>query len=423
MHDAFYNGFPILYSDTSTYLNTGFEYITPSDRPITYGYFLRIASLNGFSLWFAVFFQSLILSYLIHQLFKLIFGENINVRFLVTMLFLSLFTGVSWVSSQLVSDIFTPITVLCLVLILFGNNSKRKLYFLYFLFFISCAMHVSHLILFIGLLVLILLFKKFIFSENIIPKKKIIVLFCLITFGLITMGHALARSRHVFFMGAMVEHGILKKYLDENCGTKDYKLCQYKDSLNIRAWQFVWEDWSPLYKLGNWNESKKEINEIIFATFITPKYLWIHVKESIKATIDQLEKFRIGDGNGAFHEETRLYKRIQLYLPNEMEQYRDSKQYNEELSMIDFGNTIIYWVMIVSIIVLLVLSIINRSLFSKTFLSVIIILILAILLNAWDCGTFANAIDRLGCRMMWMIPLLSLLTLFRFLDTRKRNQI
>ena len=148
MIDGFYNGYPIVYSDTSTYMNTGFEWVTPSDRPITYGFFLRLSCLNGVSLWLTIFFQSLILSYLIYLLFKQLFNKNFNFRFLFTMLFLSILSGVSWVSSQLVSDIFTPITILSLTLILIGNISKRTRNFLYVLFFISCATHISHLILF-----------------------------------------------------------------------------------------------------------------------------------------------------------------------------------------------------------------------------------------------------------------------------------
>ena len=70
MLDSFYNGFPIVYSDTSTYLASGFELETPFDRPITYGLFLRIASLNGLSMWLVIFFQALILSYLIFLLAK-----------------------------------------------------------------------------------------------------------------------------------------------------------------------------------------------------------------------------------------------------------------------------------------------------------------------------------------------------------------
>ncbi|HQP01967.1 MAG TPA: hypothetical protein PK337_06695, partial [Bacteroidia bacterium] len=62
MADASYNGFPIVYSDTSTYIASGLELETPFDRPITYGLFLRLFSFNGLSLWFVIFFQGLIVS-------------------------------------------------------------------------------------------------------------------------------------------------------------------------------------------------------------------------------------------------------------------------------------------------------------------------------------------------------------------------
>src|ERR1035438_4255445 len=81
MFYAIYNGFPILYNDTSTYLNSGFELITPADRPITYGIFIRLASLNGFSLWTVIFFQSFILSFLIFLLIKQILGDKNYLRY------------------------------------------------------------------------------------------------------------------------------------------------------------------------------------------------------------------------------------------------------------------------------------------------------------------------------------------------------
>jgi hypothetical protein len=48
---------------------------------------------------------------------------------------------------------------------------------------------------------------------------------------------------------------------------------------------------------------------------------------------------------------------------------------------------------------------------SKQVLLVVSILLLSILLNAFVSGTFANAIDRLGCKMMWFIPLSLMLIL------------
>jgi hypothetical protein len=34
---SFWNGFPLLYSDSSTYLSSGFDLDPPYDRPINYG--------------------------------------------------------------------------------------------------------------------------------------------------------------------------------------------------------------------------------------------------------------------------------------------------------------------------------------------------------------------------------------------------
>lgn len=58
MIPAFINGYPIVYSDTGTYLASAFLLETPFDRPITYGLFIRLASVNGMSLWGVIFLQS-----------------------------------------------------------------------------------------------------------------------------------------------------------------------------------------------------------------------------------------------------------------------------------------------------------------------------------------------------------------------------
>ena len=79
------------------------------------------------------------------------------------------------------------------------------------------------------------------------------------------MSSAMSKSKHIFYMGRMVENGILKKYLDETCATKNYQLCAYKDSLPATADRFLWDfENSPVYKLGGWKTTKKEFNESQF---------------------------------------------------------------------------------------------------------------------------------------------------------------
>lgn len=422
MFDAIFNRFPLVYSDTSTYLASGFQLETPFDRPITYGLFLRFSSFNGLSLWLVICFQALLLSILIFMLVKLIAGEKkfLSLGILI-ILFLSLFTGLSWTVSQLMPDVFTPIALLSMVLILFGTYSKTVRFLLYFLFLFSIAMHMSHVLLFGLILLLIFLLKKYLQPKALYPRRnqRVAILFLLIFASIATMGSAIAKSKHVFFMGALAEHGILKTYLDEHCAEKSYKLCAYKDSLPERAYDFVWDEKSPFYKIGGWKDTKAEFNEIIHGTLTEPKYIGLHLKESVKATFDQLYHFGIGDGNGRFLEGTLLYERIGQYFPHELKAYSNSRQNQLQFVFMDFRNQVYTTIVILSTALLIVLMLFYRSALQGNVKPILILLFLAVLLNAWDCGTFANAIDRFGCKMIWLVPMASLLALSKYFLSRK----
>jgi hypothetical protein len=421
MFDAFFNAYPIVYSDTSTYLASGLQLETPFDRPITYGLFLRLSSLNGLSLWGTVFFQALITSFLIAETIKIFIKEKVEMAALIIIAFLSFFTGLSWTVSQLIPDIFTPLALLSMILILFNRSGKWKTALLYFIFLLSAAMHMSHLILFS-----LILFTIFLLRNKILPAEtsfqknsRFVILLLLIGASVLTMGSALSKSRHIFFMGAMLEHGILKKFLDDNCNTKPYSLCAYKDSLPDKAYVFIWDkEKSPLYKTGSWNDVKPEYNEIISATLTQPKYIKMHISASINATADQLTKFKINDGNGSFLKGTTLYERIEKYVPNDLKIYSASKQNQSKLGFTDSWNLIFIIVVTISILIIMISPQGIRIAFKTDLGNIIQITLIAIILNAWDCGTFANAIDRLGCKMIWLIPMLAAITLIKSLKEK-----
>ena len=426
MADAFYNRYPMVYSDTSTFLASAFELEAPFDRPMTYGIFLWLASMKGGSLWSVILIQSLILCYLILRILGFIAGQvkySFIQKFLL-ILFLSLFTSVSWTVCQVIPDVFTSIVVLCTILIITGRIKGPELYFLYFLFLLSTAMNLSQISFNIVFLCIIIILRN-IKSLSLKPLIGIFPIFILIVITIIsifTMGSALSKSRHIFFMGAMVEHGITKKYLEDNCGVKNYKLCAYKDSLNLKAHEFIWEDYSPLYKIGGWNGTKEEFNEIILNTLITPKYLVIHIRESIKATLDQLTKFRIGDGNGPFPEGTKLHERMGIYIPRELNLYETSRQNLRELNVIPLLNRLIYIIVILSLACLIML-IRKRTIFEGFFSMFMLVSLTGIIVNAWISGTFGNAIDRLGGKMMWLVPLLALGGLSKYINQRLSESI
>jgi hypothetical protein len=210
-------------------------------------------------------------------------------------------------------------------------------------------------------------------------------------------------------MGAMVEHGIAKRYLDEHCADGNYQLCQYKDSLPQRAYEFVWDEESPVYKMGGWKATKTEFNEIIHNTLTTPRYIWMHIQESLKATAEQLSLFSIGDGNGKFNDGTLLHERVEYHFKGEIKSYENSLQNLDDFTLINLTNKVFYVVIISSTVALFLVLVLRKNLIDLRARLLTLVIIAGVLFNAWDCGTFANAIDRLGCKVMWLIPLLTII--------------
>ncbi len=414
---AFYNGFPIVYSDTSTYLASGFELETPFDRPITYGIFIMLTSLHGISLWLTAIIQSFMLAYILFLLFKHITNvRHFAIAAFFSILLLCTFTSLPWISGMLLADIFTPISIFTLLLLVFINDlSKSEKITLYSFFFLSNAMHLSHVMINVLLVISMLLLgrtgylKKY-FST--VKTKHLLILLGVSLSGILIMSSAMSKSKHIFYMGRMVENGILKQYLDENCDTHQYKICAYKDSLPANADRFLWDyKNSPVYKLGGWKECKTEFDQIILETLKQPKYLKLHALASYKGTTQQLTTFAIGEGNISFGKETPLYERIQKYT-GDINRYANSKQTNNTLSPA-FGffsscNEIAVYTSLIILIMIVLIKPLRRKL-NRIQVMFIIFTLLGIFYNDFICASLSTVANRFGCRVIWMIPLLLIL--------------
>lgn len=426
---AFYNGYPIVYSDTSTYLSSGFEFETPFDRPITYGLFIYLTSFAGSTLWFTVIIQSIITSYIFFLLFKYFAKTKTPIlHSLIAVFILCLLSSLPWISGMLLADIFTPITIFSLLILVFEKNSNTfEKIFLYSIFFLSNAMHMSHLLINLFLIVTILVcsYMKFLniyFAQT--SKKQLYVLLFITLSAFLIMSSAMSKSKHIFYMGRMVENGILKKYLDEICATKNYQICAYKNSLPPNADRFLWDfENSPVYKLGGWKTTKKEFNEIINETFSQPKYIKLHVAAAVNNTFSQLTEFNLGEGNVAFPQGTKLHERIKLFIPNDLSSYEKAKQTNNKFSFFNYFNPIQKTAVTFSFFVLLFALTFNRIRrnLSKKIILLIIFTLLGILYNDFVCASLSTVANRFACRVIWMIPLVCLIIIFHKFKLKKTD--
>lgn len=418
---AIINGFPLWYPDTSTYVASGFELETPADRPIGYGIFIRLTSLNGASVWLVIVAQAIIIYYLLNLTFQYFFSNWTKLQTIIILTSLSLFSSFSFVTSQLISDIFSPIGAICLFHLFLNQILKKSdRNWLVSLYILSVVMHMSHIGINIILIFILSIFSKILFNQ--FEFRKSIGFVALTLMCLLSMGSALGKSTHVFLMARLSENGILKKYLDENCDKKTYKICAFKDDLPGTANAFLWEEYSPVYHTGGWVDSKPEYVEIIKGTFSSWEYLVLHIKESFKTTKRQLQLFEIGDGNIAYREGTSLYERFQKYFPREFHQYKNSIIYrtDDQLMLDHFSkiNSAHYFFAIAALLLNFLFLFFHKNKTDIFYWFVIFMLSTILVSDFLNASLVVNA-HRFGAKVSWLLMLSAILIIFNF-NFRKR---
>lgn len=411
---GFFNGFPIVFSDTGAYIASGFQNTVPPDRPIYYGLFIRHLSLAD-SLFLVNLIQGLILAYLIYKFLRLMIG-GVQVKtyyLLVTGLLVTL-TGVSFFVSFMTPDLFTSFVFLSSILLLWGKELSRvdRILLTSILVF-SLMVHMSHVMIFAGFLTVASLIKLVQHKFQWKPLKPFRKLWLSLIAAIIlipSLHYAIGRkfqyteASHVFMMSHLIEIGILKPYLKESCEEKNYNICPYVDELRLD--NFMWGyGTSPLYKTGGWAANKEEYDAIISDILTTPKYLNQYFQRTVEYTFVQLFTFKLStppiDYNGA------PSTSIKQYYPHLMAKYGWSRQ--------SFGNLDLGWLDTVqwfSVMLALAWMLFRWS--SRNTLgfaqarTLIGYTLLYLVLNAAVCSTFSGVVPRYQARIIWLVPLVAM---------------
>jgi hypothetical protein len=433
---AFYNGFPMVTSDTGTYINSGFSGYVPIDRPIFYGLIIRHISLST-TLWLVVLFQGIIGVVTTYYATSLITKIKRKRLFLltITVTILSFITSYSWYIGQIMPDIYTGFYILFFSVFI-SRNEKINIYewllFALNIFFIGT--HNSNL-LSLGAIAFIL-FISWVFyfrKKNIINNKRLLWL-CASPFLslLLILGinysydkeFYVSKGSHVFLIARLAENGILEAFLNDNCfEVNDYKLCDYKDKLPIFAFQYIWDPESPLAKTGGWETNKDEYNRLILETLKKPKYLKLHLIESVKATLKQYFQIEMGNGLWANDIGSSPYENIRIHFNEEIREYRQAKQIRNHIMPLEDSNTN-FRILFFSTLLLICIAIIFWSpLLDSSFKLFFIVLNLGLIANAFVCGTFANVLDRLQSRCAWTMGVAAVFFIYSFITEKNYRKI
>lgn len=418
---AFHNGYPMVFSDSGTYVSSGFEGKVPMDRPIVYGLFIRHLSL-AVTLWGPVLAQSFLLAWLLRLLLLPVLGDRFTGKYLLLLTATCLFTALPWYAGQLMPDIFTAMQLVILAIVLTRPALSRIHWVLLgALFVLCCLVHFSNL--FIGLLAVAGLLCYICFRPAIRemfpqwPRRSLIIgSWCIVAFialpsvnWLMERQFTMGKGGYTFIIGRMVDSGMLKMYLDDYCATKNYRLCLYKDSLPENSRQFHWQGSSPLYKEGGWGAPEAEYRSIVWGTFSSPKYLILHFWESLLSVPTQLMQNSIGSGldYGWYRSpESPPYQAVQQFFPHEFNEYIASRQcgnpWGQDLEL-KFFNNLNYWVLCATVLALIWLLFLTDPVFLKPLLPMLWVFVAGILANAFITSSLGVIADRFSPRVIWLL--------------------
>ncbi len=438
---ALYSGFALAESDTGAYIEKGILNIIPNDRSPFYCWFVRYTSMWS-SLWYALFAQSLLLAYLLVKFIVLVSGaEPQNSKFqtpnsnttvvvsgaeppksqtrfiLFTVIAIVSFTCVSWVASYLMPDVFAGILLVGILLYLADKGHGIGQLVVYLLIvFLSIIVHNSHFLivaLFSSLLIVWALVKK---HRTMLMRSVVLLLLSVMSWALMCTvnavngyGFTYSRGSHVFMMGKLVETGLLKKYLEDNCGRKNLKLCNYKDQIPMYQWDFLWDQQGPLYKTGGWDSSKAEYDEIIHDVLTTPRYAKLYVRNCATSTLRQLFDVQAPDHTTFQGKWSSPWQRIGTFFSDELNEYTNSRTYASDLSAT--GNNYIYYLFFVLSCLWLLF---HKHVFTRELQFIYAAILLFLLMNAFVTATFSTVVPRFQNRVFWILPATNAIIIARY---------
>lgn len=410
---AFYNHYPLVFNnDTAMYIESGMYGNVAPDRPILYGLFVLGSSL-GSSLWGVVIAQAGITALVLYYYFKYLTGVRYfllgyNMFVLVVSLLMSASFEVSWI----MPDIFTPLCILSVGLLVFAPDMKTRDLVIISLLLVFCiGTHNSHLYICICICIVVLTgfmvpVVRSAYLQIGFRFKKMLLIIGLVVSGGISMGsiHYLftgefvgSRGGSVFLLSNLIEMGVVNKYLEKHCATENYRICAYKDSLPNN---FLWDSNGPLGKMGGWEQNEKEFGTLIKDMVQKPRYLAMIAGQAIVYTMKQLCNYDIVD---IAPPGDRVKNIIESgYPPGETDGLLAAKEARNKLQtgFLNFCQNILVGLSLFFYTVVLCYG--NYPLKYRL---LILFLLLGLVVNAGICSVFSGVFPRYQTRLIWLLPL------------------
>lgn len=431
---AFYNGFPLLYPDSMTYLWDG--------RVVARALFLHKFSeyygIRSFfyslgilpwhwniSPWPIVALQCLLVAFVVWLVARSIAPRRTAVRYLILIFALSLLTSASWYASFIMPDILGPLVYLSFYLLIFAREtlSRAERVALYLIAWWGITSHASHLLLAAGLWALLLLFAACARQPFRHRRRGLVEVAAVVALaaasqmaldGYLYGKPSLNGVRPPYLMGRIIADGPGSWYLEKNCPHLQWAVCNHLSQISGDPDDFLWGP-NGTYESGS-DKEKEQISQeempLVWAT------LRAYPRQQLSRSAANFRNQLLAFGLYGFDPNDWMLEQFDEVMPRARSSYLGSRQARGALPL-DLLTSIQWWTLAASLAAMAALVPFLWRRHSSRLAGLGLIVAAIITANALVTGVLSVVDDRYGCRVIWLIPLLAGLFVLDWLHQRE----
>ena len=295
---ALWNRFPLIFSDSGTYISQAMELHLGWDRPPFYSFFL-LATDWGVSLWPPVLVQAALAVWLIARSIRIVVPSAGVGAICAVIGGLAALTALPFVTAEIMPDIFSSLMVLALFVLVWGKPGRLEQYGLVGLIAGAIAVHDTNLPIFAGLLLVVLvpLSRS---ARGRVPWRAVVLVgglgvAALLGVNMVARGQiALAPYGSNFLLARLIANGPARRTLARDCPHYHWALCRYRRDLPDSADRFLWARDSAFYRAGGPMRMIGQTDQIVARTLVEqPRAV---AREAGADIMRQLFLFKAGSG-------------------------------------------------------------------------------------------------------------------------------
>jgi hypothetical protein len=431
---ALVNGFPLLYFDSGTYLDSAVNRLAaPVDRPLTYGWFIFATSLNA-SPWLVVVAQAAIALWVMRTVLRVIAPAADRGVAAIAILGTAVLSSAPYFAAQVLPDFFSGLLPLALFLLgaAGARLSRMERAVLFVLVAVGTGSHVSHFAVAavaVAAMALACAAQRALGTgacgpvaaaagggvAQPVPRSGLVAIAAAMALAgtaialtnQLTYGRfVLAPGSHAFLMARLLADGPAERHLRRACPEAGYRLCAHLDRLPVTATEYLWTG-TLLQDTGDWLGSRRESTTIIGRTIaeepgtVLANAAIASVRQLlIPGTSEQL--LRIPEGHGAARAVARIY-------PGQVSAFQGSLQQRGGLQSVPFrAHAWILWASFWALAAAACALAWRDRRAQPLALPLVATCLAFVAANAFVCGALSGVVDRYQSRVSWPVVFVGL---------------